>query len=114
MAIQSINLKPHLLLSGLPQMIVYLAAVQQARLAHHKINTSVFGIMTDSNEFKFTFLDSSMKLFVTNLMPGAVIGRRSYIRQILFSLTPLTPHHTSLLCSLGIQRCLLMRQPCDR
>ena len=40
------------MLSGLPQMIVYLAAVQRARLAHHKINTSVFGTMTDSDEFK--------------------------------------------------------------
>jgi hypothetical protein len=44
-------------------MIVYLAAVQQARLVDKKINTSVFGIITDSDEFKFVFLDSAMKLF---------------------------------------------------
>jgi hypothetical protein len=48
--------------SGLPQIIVYLAAVQQARIANKKINTSVFGIVTDSNEFRFAFPDSMMKL----------------------------------------------------
>jgi hypothetical protein len=46
-------------------MIVYLAAVQQARIADNKINTSVFGITTDSDEFKFIFLDSKMKLFAS-------------------------------------------------
>ena len=51
--------------SGMPQLLVYLAAVQQATCADKKTNTSVFGIITDAEEFKFLFLDSSMKLFIS-------------------------------------------------
>ena len=54
--------------TALPQMIIYLAAVRQARLVEKKINSSVFGILTDSVEFQFAFLSSEMKLFISKVL----------------------------------------------
>lgn len=48
---------------GLPQLLVYMAAVQHAR--KYRINQSVFGMLTDSDMFRFAFLDQNAKLFVS-------------------------------------------------
>ncbi|OXV10665.1 hypothetical protein Egran_01575 [Elaphomyces granulatus] len=52
----------------LPQLIVYLAAIQDSRKRADKVNYSVFGVMTDSSEFIFVLLDESRKLFVSNTL----------------------------------------------
>ncbi|OCL00585.1 uncharacterized protein K441DRAFT_533611 [Cenococcum geophilum 1.58] len=50
---------------ALPQLIIYLAAVQDARKSRSKMNSSVFGLLTDSTNFRFVYLDPSRKLFVS-------------------------------------------------
>jgi hypothetical protein len=44
-------------------MLVYMAAVHEARLGH--TNNSVFGMLPDGEEFKFAFLDSNKKFYVS-------------------------------------------------
>jgi hypothetical protein len=51
--------------TALPQMIIYLAAVQDRRKAATKENTCVFGMFTDSSTFVFVHLDENWKLFVS-------------------------------------------------
>ncbi|KAL1862214.1 hypothetical protein Plec18167_000999 [Paecilomyces lecythidis] len=51
--------------TGLPQLIIYLAAVQDSRKQAVKPNYSVFGILSDSVTFYFAHLDSQRNLFVT-------------------------------------------------
>lgn len=51
--------------SGLPQLIIYLAAVQDRRKQTGKRNCSTFGILSDSSLFIFAHLDSHRKLFVS-------------------------------------------------
>ena len=50
---------------ALPQLI---SAIQDCRKRTGKVNHSVFGVMTDSREFIFVFLDESRKLFVSNTL----------------------------------------------
>ncbi|KAN0072338.1 hypothetical protein V8E54_009267 [Elaphomyces granulatus] len=54
--------------AALPRLIVYLAAIQDSRKRAGKVNCSVFGVMTDSRQFVFVFLDESRKLFVSNTL----------------------------------------------
>ena len=49
---------------GLAQMLVCMAAVQEARLGH--TNNTVFGMLSDSKEFKFALLDSNKKFYVSS------------------------------------------------
>ena len=51
--------------SGLPQLIIYLAAVQDGRKEAGRLNSSVFGVLSDSITFVFARLSSSRKLFVS-------------------------------------------------
>ncbi|KAL4807083.1 hypothetical protein BDV18DRAFT_112431 [Aspergillus unguis] len=51
--------------SALPQLVIYLAAVQDSRKESNKINSSVFGLITDSVEYKFAWLDENRNLFVS-------------------------------------------------
>ena len=53
--------------AALPQLIIYLAAVQDARTSCNKMNSSVFGLLTDSTNFRFISLDPLRKLFVSKL-----------------------------------------------
>jgi hypothetical protein len=48
---------------GLGQLTVYMAAVHEARLGH--TSNSVFGMLSDGEEFRFAFLDSNKKLYVS-------------------------------------------------
>ncbi len=45
----------------LPQMMVCMAAVYEARLGH--TNNSVFGMLSDGAEFRFTFLDPNKRYY---------------------------------------------------
>jgi hypothetical protein len=48
--------------TALPQLLVYLAGVQDARL---KINKTVFGLATDSNTFVLVVLQENKKVFAS-------------------------------------------------
>lgn len=50
---------------GTPQLLVYMAAVQKSREIRGKANTSVFGMLSDSKEFRFCFLNENQKFFVS-------------------------------------------------
>jgi hypothetical protein len=51
-------------------MLVYMAAVEEARLGH--TNNSVFGMLSDSIEFRFAFLDSNKKFYYSYSLLWAV------------------------------------------
>lgn len=48
---------------GLPQLLVYMAGVHEARKG--KANRSVFGMLSDSVEFRFAFLNEDKKLHLS-------------------------------------------------
>ena len=78
----------------LPQMLVYMAAVQKARLKH--TNNTVFGMLSDSKEFKFAFLDSNKKFYVSYPMhwikdQQAII---SHVDAMLLDAIQSSPHTT--------------------
>jgi hypothetical protein len=79
---------------GLPQMLVYMAAVQKARLKH--INNTVFGMLSDSKEFKFAFLDSNKKFYVSLPLFWAHHQKAiiSYIDAMLLDAIQSSPHTT--------------------
>jgi len=55
-----VEAKPHGNASiGLPQMLVYMGAVQEARLGH--TDNAIFGMLSDGEEFRFAYLDSNKK-----------------------------------------------------
>jgi hypothetical protein len=90
-----VEAKPHENASiGLPQMLVYMAAVQEARLGH--TNNTVFGMLSDGKEFKFAFLDSNKKFYVS--LPLFWIHHQqaiiSYIDAILLDAIQSSPHTT--------------------
>jgi hypothetical protein len=93
--------------TGLPQMLIYMAAVHEARHGH--TNNSVFGMLSDSREFTFAFLDSNKKLHVSLTFfwlhhQQAII---SYIDAILLDAIQSSPHTTPT----KIQNKTLLRYP---
>jgi hypothetical protein len=48
---------------GLAQLVVYMVGVLESR--HHRLNQSVFGMLSDSGTFQFAFLDQNKKLYLT-------------------------------------------------
>lgn len=77
---------------GLPQLLVCMAAVHEAR--KNRANNSVFGMVSDSKEFRFSFLDEKKKLFTSR--PFAwVIERKTiiaYIDMMLINAIESSPH----------------------
>ncbi len=53
---------------GMPQLLVCMAAVHEAR--QNRIDRSVFGMVFDSREFRFAFLDENKKLVVSRPFTG--------------------------------------------
>lgn len=51
---------------GMPQLIIYMAAVQEAR--QDKTNRTVFGMLSDSELYYFACLDKSKKLSISEPM----------------------------------------------
>ena len=81
---------------GMPQLLVYMAAVQESRIRENGINKSVFGMLSDSKEFRFSFLDENKKLFMTQtytwvLQKATII---SCIDEILASAIESSSHTT--------------------
>lgn len=48
---------------GMPQLLIYMAAVHEAR--QNRINNSVFGMISDSKEFRFCSLNQQNRLFTS-------------------------------------------------
>ena len=49
--------------SGMPQLLAYLAGIHDAR--YGRPNTTVFGILSDGDAFKFACLNDDKKLFIS-------------------------------------------------
>lgn len=79
---------------GLPQLMVYMAAIFESRRGRE--NYSVFGMLADSGNFQFAFLDHTKKLFVSNLFKWS--SQKStiltYIDTILLDAIQSSPHTT--------------------
>lgn len=50
---------------AIPQLLIYLAGIQDARATAEKVNTTVFGIATDSDQFIFAILQGDRKAYVS-------------------------------------------------
>ncbi|QKX57432.1 uncharacterized protein TRUGW13939_04544 [Talaromyces rugulosus] len=87
---------PGLVSIALPQLIVYLAAVQDSRKESTKINSCVFGLITDSDKYEFAYLDEDRNLFVSNTYKWA--SQKLHIIQlvdkVLKDSIEATPHTT--------------------
>ena len=81
---------------ALPQLIIYLAAAQDARKSCNKANSSIFGLLTDSTNFRFVYLDPSRKLFVSKLHEWLDEKTRivQWIDKILEDLVQASPYTT--------------------
>lgn len=79
---------------GIPQLLVYMAAVQEAR--QDRVNSSVFGMVSDSKEFRFCFLNGQKKRFVSEPLTWATKQSTiiAYIDMMLMSAIKSSPHTT--------------------
>ena len=79
---------------GMPQLLVYMAAVYEAR--KERVNRSVFGMLSDSREFRFSLLDEKKKLFTSR--PFTWVTDQStiiaHIDMMLISAIESSPHTT--------------------
>ena len=81
---------------GLPQLVVYMASVYEARKG--KTNRTVFGMVSDAKDFKFTFLNENKKLFISESYSW--VKRQStilsYIDMMLENAIHSSPHTTTV------------------
>jgi len=81
---------------GMPQLLVYMAAVHEARARQDRVNKSVFGMVSDSKEFRFSFLNEEKKFFTTE--PFTWVTKQStiiaYIDMMLINAIESSPHTT--------------------
>jgi hypothetical protein len=79
---------------GMPQMLVYMAAVQEARRGH--TNSDVFGMLSDSEDFIFAYLDSNKKLHVSRTLHWKLDQPKiiTYVDATLLDAIRSSPHTT--------------------
>jgi hypothetical protein len=79
---------------GMPQLLVYMAAVHEARVS--RVNQSVFGMVSDSKEFRFAFLDEDKKFYTTRPFTWAIEKSTiiAYIDMMLINAIESSPHTT--------------------
>jgi hypothetical protein len=79
---------------GLPQLLVYMVGVLKSR--HDRINQSVFGILSDSSNFLFAFLDHNKKFYVSATYRWALKQSEilAYIDTIFLDAIESSPHTT--------------------
>lgn len=77
---------------GMPQLLVYMAAVQEAR--RDRVNSSVFGMVSDSKEFRFCFLNPQKRLFTSEPLTWATKQSTiiAYIDMMLMNAIESSPH----------------------
>lgn len=79
---------------ALPQLLVYMTGIHEARKG--KPNRSVFGMLSDSKEFRFAFLNEDKKLHVSRTLHWAVEASKilAYIDTMLLDAIHSSPHTT--------------------
>jgi hypothetical protein len=79
---------------GMPQLLVYMAAVHEARV--NRVNQSVFGMVSDSKEFRFAFLDKDKKFYTTRPFTWTIEKSTiiAYIDMMLINAIEPSPHTT--------------------
>ncbi len=86
---------------GMPQLLVYMAGVYEARARQDRVNKSVFGMVSDSREFRFSFLNEKKKFFTSKPFIWAIEQSTiiAYIDMMLInaieSSPPTTPRKTN-------------------
>lgn len=90
-----VEAKPHDSASiGMPQLLVYMAAVHNARAT--RMNRSVFGMLSDGQDFRFAFLNEEKKFFTS--LPFLWAPQQStiitYIDTMLIDAIESSPHTT--------------------
>jgi hypothetical protein len=80
--------------TGLPQLLVYMAGVLEAR--RDRINQTVFGMLSDSGTFQFAFLDEKKKFYTSALYRWATQQSTilAYVDAILIDAIQSSPHTT--------------------
>ncbi len=66
-------------LVGMPQMLVYMAAVQEAR--RDRTNKTVFGMLSDSTCYTFACLDNNKRLLISRVLQWP-FDRQAILRHI--------------------------------
>lgn len=56
--------------TGMPQLLVYMAAVHKS--GQNRVNNSVFGMASDSKEFRFAFLDEDKKFYTSGVFTWCI------------------------------------------
>ena len=81
---------------GMPQLLVYMAGVYEARARQDRVNQSVFGMVSDSKEFRFSFLNEKKRLFTTRQFMWATEQSTiiAYIDMMLINAIESSPHTT--------------------
>ena len=84
--------------AALPQLLVYLAGVQDARLKASKINKTVFGLATDSNTFVLVVLQENKKVFASRQLDWLEEKELiiSFLDKILEDAIESSPHTTPM------------------
>jgi hypothetical protein len=83
-------------LTGLPQLLVYMAAVLKYR--SDRVNQSVFGMLSDSGTFQFAFLDETRKFYTSATFRWALQKSEilSYVDAILLDAIHSSPATTPM------------------
>ena len=79
---------------GMPQLLVFMAAVHKAR--QDRVNQSVFGMLSDSKEFRFAFLDEKKKVLTTRPFTWSIEQSTiiAHIDMMLINAIESSPHTT--------------------
>lgn len=82
--------------SAIPQTLCYLAGVQNACKQAGKVNTTVFGIMADTLEYRFVLLDHQRTAFVSRPLSWLMERDRivAFVDHIFQSAIESSPHTT--------------------
>ncbi|KAI9765079.1 MAG: hypothetical protein M1840_007786 [Geoglossum simile] len=82
--------------NAIPQTLCYLAGVQNARKQAGKVNTTVFGIMADTLDYRFVLLDHQRTAFVSRPLSWLMERDRivAYVDHIFQSAIESSPHTT--------------------
>jgi hypothetical protein len=89
--------------SAIPQLLCYLAGVQDAREKAGKNNSHVFGLMSDSREFRFAFLNDRRQMFLSDPLvwkshaPKIVAFLDHILRKAIESSPPVKKNNRQLL-----------------
>jgi hypothetical protein len=81
---------------AIPQLMCYLVGIQDARITANKQNHHVFGVMTDSDEFRFAVLNEHRQMFISDplLWRSSAPKIVAFLDHILQKAIESSPHTT--------------------